>query len=495
MRILAAARSWFWRVLRRARGLRVRLAVSYVLFFAILLAGTGWFFRVTLAKTASDRSAAVLAEEWAAIKGYLTISPLGDAAWDYDKDDPEESFIVERLRRILYVYDPVRKETVEISNGYLALGEDSEADIAAVLRSREPITLTKYNSHDEPYLVRQGILRDAGRTYFLAIGLPVSDRERILADFTRAYILFMPAMLALSVLLGGYLSGRALRPVNELAGATQRISGSNLSLRLRPRDTGDEIDALIHTFNGMMGRLEANFEQMRQFTTDASHELRTPLTAIRGQLEVALFTARSEADYRAAMENALMDVERLGQIVKSLLLLSQAESGQLALQVTVADLAPIARDIIGQFDLPADEKQITIEAALDAPCPAPVDRVQFERLLSNLLSNAVRYTQPGGHVRVGLTRRNGSVALTVADNGPGIPAEHIPRIFERFYRIPHRDAGPDQGLGVGLSFVAWIARAHGGTVTVTSPPGAGATFEVLLPAPEIPLHAEGLEAK
>ena len=152
----------------------------------------------------------------------------------------------------------------------------------------------------------------------------------------------------------------------------------------------------------MIERLESSFQQIRQFSTDVSHELRTPITAIRGQLEVALFTAKTVEQYRDATLNSLQDIERLSQIVRALLLLSQAESGQLALQKTRLDLAAVVRDIVDQFQIPAEGARVELSADLPAECAAEVDRVQIERMLSNLLSNALKFTPAGGRVHVAL---------------------------------------------------------------------------------------------
>jgi heavy metal sensor kinase len=266
-----------------------------------------------------------------------------------------------------------------------------------------------------------------------------------------------------------------------VAQTAQRISGSNLSLRIPTRGAHDELDYLIETFNRMIERLESSFNQIRQFSTDVSHELRTPITAIRGQLEVALFTANSIEQYREAMLNALQDIERLSQIVRALLLLSQAESGQLALQKAPLDLSKLIADVVDQFQIPYEEARITLTADLRAQCVIEVDRVQIERMLSNLLSNAMKFTPAGGGVKVSLQRIPGGVELVVEDTGCGIAPDHLPHIFNRFYRVPGRESGPERGLGLGLSFVAWIVKAHDGNVRVVSTPGKGTRFIISLP--------------
>jgi heavy metal sensor kinase len=293
----------------------------------------------------------------------------------------------------------------------------------------------------------------------------------------------IPGALILGSLLGYFMAGRALTPVLAVAQAAQRISGLNLSMRIPTRDAGDELDYLILTFNRMIERLEASFQQIRQFSTDVSHELRTPITGIRGQLEVALFTAQTTDQYREAMFNSLQDIDRLSQIVRALLLLSQAESGQLVLQKARLNLCEVVDDLVDQFQIPAEAAGVRLTASLPPHCEADVDRVQIERMITNLLSNALKFTPEGGEVKVLLEVQPDHVEIVVQDTGQGIPTEYLPHIFDRFYRVPGKGTAPspEQGLGLGLSFVAWIVKAHHGKIEVDSTPGKGTKFIIRLP--------------
>ncbi len=276
-----------------------------------------------------------------------------------------------------------------------------------------------------------------------------------------------------------------MRPLQDVVRTSESITGANLSLRIPSRGAGDELDRLIDTFNRMVERLENSFQQMRQFTTDVSHELRTPITAVRGQLEVALMTARREEELRDAIQAALEETERLSNLVKAMLALSHAESGQTILRRQRLDLAVLAGDIAEQFRILADEAGIHLVTALSANCEAAVDRTQFERLVSNLLANAIKHTPAGGEIRLTLTPLTAAVELIVEDTGCGIPPEHLPHIFDRFFRVPGASAGSERGLGLGLSFVDWIVRAHIGRIEVSSQPGRGTKFVVRLPRAEI----------
>ena len=487
------------------RGLRFRLTVSYLLLFSVLLVMIGLYFRHSLQVQTEGDVRAVLEEVWGEAKGYLRIEnarPL----WTADTDDPEDAHVVDRLRLVILLTDSSGNVLID-SPTYDSIGIDSADEIRRIMALKEPEIHIRTDATGTPYIIKAGVmLDDHGRRYFFAIGRSLGDSVRTVRTFTRDYFLSLLAIIPLTGLLGWALAGRAIQPVNEVAHAAQKITGSNLSLRIPLRGAGDELDHLIGSFNRMTTRLEDSFEQIRRFSTDVSHELRTPLTAIRGQLEVALFTAQTPEQYRDAMVNALEDVEQLSSIVRALLLLSQAESGQVVLQKTAFDLGDVAEDVVDQFQIPAEEKQVRLTARIEPGMTILADHTQIERLFSNLLSNAVKYTPAGGTVQVRVRRdekkndeEKNWARIEVEDSGVGIPAENLPHIFDRFYRVRNAQTNLIQGLGLGLSFVAWIAKAHGGQVDVTSTVGAGTRFTVRLPAEatagtvvseDYPAHAE-----
>jgi heavy metal sensor kinase len=429
----------------------------------------------------------ILQEEWGAAKGYLRTGATGPD-WFYDPMDPDESFTVERLRRV-YLLADTQGHPLQHSLIYDSIGIDSPAEIETILRSGQPATRIRKDAMGIPYMIHSGLMIDErGNKYYLAIGRAIDQNNKVIRDFSLNYLILVPIVIFLSGLLGWFLAGKALDPVNSVAETAQRITHSNLDMQIPLRHAGDELDRLIEAFNHMMTRLDCSFEQIRQFSTDVSHELRTPLTVVRGQLEVALFTAQNVDQYREAMAEALEGVDRLSNIVRALLMLSQAESGQLVLQKTQLDLAELARDLVDEHQIPAEAQGVRLSAEIPEPCPIYADRTQIERMLSNLLGNAIKYTPAGGEVRVNLNCQDDLVKLIVEDTGVGIAPDHLPHIFDRFYRVPSAD--PEKGLGLGLSFVAWIVKAHGGTVEVESELQKGTRFVVTLPAGQFKLTAQ-----
>ena len=489
---------------RLSRSLRFRLTASYVVLFAVLLTGVAWLFRVQLSSELTTQAEDSLNEDWAAVKAsllrieeYPELSGKYYATWYYDPDDPDETTMVLDIKKIFVVTDANghvipdwKTQEPAISTIYQDIGYDPKAIQARVREllpaKPKPVFIDRRNSQGEPFRIRYGIQWDQKHQapFYVALGTTLLENEKILRKYTWMILIVCLGSLVLGSVIGWFIAGRVLTPVLEVAQGAQRISGSNLGLRIATRDAGDELDYLILTFNRMSERLAASFQQMKQFSADVSHELRTPITAIRGQLEVALFTAKSTDQYREAMFNALQDIDRLSQIVRALLLLSQAESGQLVLQKSHLDLCEVARDLVEQFQIPAEAAGVHLSASLASGCAVEADRVQIERMITNLLSNAIKFTPEGGNVRLSVHPAEEQAEMVVEDTGRGIPREHLPHIFDRFYRVPGSGTapGPEQGLGLGLSFVAWIVQAHRGSIDVDSTPGKGTRFTIKLPA-------------
>lgn len=473
------------------RGLRFTLTAVYTIVFTLLLVAVSLFFRHDLASNLEKQAHEDIDQNWAIVKAYLRIvNDKGQnnyhPVWIFDSDDPEEAEAVAAVKKVYLIAD-AQGHVMDASTDDKTLGLANSNEIRAVLQSPGAIYREGTDEDGIPYLIRAGYVtgeNDPGKKFYVAIGTSLAGSHKLLSSFTWHAAELLPLVILAGIVIGWIFAGRALTPVLEIAETAQRISGSNLSLRIPVRGAGDELDRLIETFNQMIERIEVNFNQVRQFSTDVSHELRTPITIVRGQLEVALFTAETVEQYRDAIVNCVSDIERLSQIVRALLLLSQAESGQVVLQKQALDLVEIAEGIVDQFQIPAEGAEVTLRFVANVPhCTGEFDRVQVERMLSNLLSNAVKFTPPGGEVRVSLDRRENEVEIRVQDTGEGISPEHLPHIFDRFYRVrgAGEQASPEKGLGLGLSFVAWIVRVHGGTVDVQSQPGKGTTFIVRLP--------------
>ena len=293
-------------------------------------------------------------------------------------------------------------------------------------------------------------------------------------------LLFAGATAVVVGLLGGWwLTARALGPVAEVTRVARRIAATGeFDRRLAAPPAEDELGELTATFNEMLARLERTFRRQREFIADASHELRGPLMVIRGNLDLLKMDLSPE-DRRQSASEAAEEVDRMSHLVSDLLFLSEVDAQEtlrrqpVALHEVVADIIAKAKEV--------DAGQHQVQVPQNDPCLVEGDQDRLLQMLRNLVENALRYTPAGGTISVAL-RRHGPVAeLTVADTGIGIPAEHLPRVFERFYRVDKARSRAQGGSGLGLAIVKQIAEAHGGQVRVRSEPGTGSVFTVVLP--------------
>ncbi|MGO8674431.1 MAG: sensor histidine kinase [Limisphaerales bacterium] len=317
--------------------------------------------------------------------------------------------------------------------------------------------------------------------YLVEVGAPMDEVQ---ADL-RHWLVFLLAMLPVVgaiALGGGYaLVKRALAPVDRISRSAERISSHNLSERLPVPDTGDELERLSVALNHMIERLDEAFQQSRRFVADASHELRTPLTVVRGELESFVTGEGLSAEWRERLGSALEEVDRLASIVEGLFAISRLDAGEAASEWVTFDLGRLVASTAEQMGLLAEDKKIQVACTGSKDVWVRGDRARMKQVVVNLLDNAIKYTPEGGAVSLKVEAGNGKAILEVADNGPGIPAEALTRVFERFFRVDKARSRQEGGAGLGLSIVKSICAAHHGGVEVTSEPGRGSRFRVELP--------------
>jgi heavy metal sensor kinase len=299
------------------------------------------------------------------------------------------------------------------------------------------------------------------------------------------FLLILTAMLPLGLVLAGgggwLLARRSLRPIALMTQTAQRISAFHLSERLEESGTGDELDQLARTLNESLERLDESFHQMRQFSADASHELQTPLTVLKGEIEVALRSPRSNEEYRNTLKSALEEIDRLARLVEGLLLLARADSGVLQIDRQSVDLPDLIRRVHSELTDTAKERGVDLEKVTEESVKVSGDPILLRQLVQNLVHNGLKYTPRGGHVTVSCRRDNESALLEVSDTGQGVPEPEQERIFQRFYRATEARSDRGGGAGLGLSIVRSIAEVHGGEVSVLSHPGKRSRFTVRLP--------------
>lgn len=325
---------------------------------------------------------------------------------------------------------------------------------------------------------RLGMLGTADTT--LVIGLNLAGPRAELNRIRNAFLIALPIALFLVGLGGWLVAGRALRPMRAIAETAERMTASGLDRRIPASNEDPEIARVIQVLNRMMDRLEASFRQATRFSADASHELKTPLAIMQGELEAALQAAPPGSKEQQTFSALLEEAQRLKTITRSLLLLAQADAGQLKLSREPVNLTTTLQTIIEDAQILAAESQLQFEVELPAHVTVQADRALLHTALLNLLVNAVKYNEPGGLIRVILSAPDGRVQLEVGNSGPGIAAGEQSKIFDRFHRVEAARSRNVDGIGLGLSLAREIIRAHGGELTLQESRPSWTSFKAVL---------------
>ena len=314
--------------------------------------------------------------------------------------------------------------------------------------------------------------------------------DAIQAELNRMRNVFLGALPVALLLVGGggwLVAGRALRPLRRISQMAEGVTARGLDQRVPASDEDPEITRLIRVLNGMMDRLEASFRQATRFSADASHELKTPLAVMQGELENALQAAESGSPAQQVFSNLLEETQRLKRITRGLLLLSQADAGQLKLALVEVHLSADLEAMIEDARVLAADSRLQFDLKIEPGLRVRADRSLLRMALLNLLNNAVKYNGPGGSVGVTLAAAGNLAVLTLCNSGPGIPAADQPRLFERFYRADQSRSRTQDGLGLGLSLAREIIHAHQGKLVLKESRPGRTCFEVVL----VPLRRGG----
>ncbi len=315
----------------------------------------------------------------------------------------------------------------------------------------------------------------------VVVAVNTEHHRLFMQAFHKRLWLAIVASIALTALLGWIAARRGLAPVRELAHMTQGISANRLGERLPPQSVPSELVDLAIAFNDMLARLEGSFRRLSDFSSDLAHELRTPISNLMTQTQVAVSKARSADQYREVLYSNLEEYERLARMIADMLFLAKADNGLIVPSSETVDLAAEARELFGFYEAFADEHAVSLAFAGAGRLRG--DRLMIRRALSNLLSNAIRHTPRGGSVRVLIDQHeSGETGLSVENPGEDIAPEHLPRLFDRFYRVdPSRQKASSDGAGLGLAITKSIVEAHQGTIRAFSSNGL-TRFEVTFPA-------------
>jgi two-component system OmpR family sensor kinase len=428
-----------------------------------------------------------LANRWLS-ESYNVLGRIVTTAGERPALDPGISAYLEAVRDYLVVTDTLGNVLALSEAGRTLTADDLERLTAPLDSMRLPKHAGTMRLDGLPGRVRYLAVRVEAAGPELGGLLVATSTEQVAfgpAELLRSMLLIAPVILAAAALLGYWLAGTSLRPVQGIMDEVEDISdGTSLHRRLAVPLSGDEMARLALTVNGMLARLEQSFASLHRFTADASHELKTPLMVLRAGVERALVHPGVPAEILQSLDETLAQINEMTELVESLLTLARADEGRAPLAVEESDLRDLLGDVAETAGMLGEGVGITVTSTMpDHPVPLPVDRHRIREMLLNLVTNAIKYTPPGGTVDLSLADRDGAVTLIVRDTGIGIAPGDLPHIFERFWRAdPARSrTGERPGTGLGLAITKWIAEAHGGSITVQSRPGRGTVFIVRFP--------------
>jgi heavy metal sensor kinase len=319
-----------------------------------------------------------------------------------------------------------------------------------------------------------------GNGVILQIGQSMEADSRFIDAFKNIFLVTMVLLLGLAAGVGWFMARRAVSGVEAVTRTAQEISAGTLDKRVPVGTRGDEIDQLAATFNQMLGRIQALITEIKEMSDNIAHDLKSPITRIRGMAEVTLTTGKGVEEYENMAAGTVEECDRLLDMINTMLMITKTESGVHPLDYQQVDMPRLVRDACELMGTVAEDKGLSLACETPETLPLVGDPRMIQRILANLLDNAIKYTPSGGSVRVSLSAIDGGEALvTVQDTGMGIPPDDLPHIFERFFRCDQSRSEP--GTGLGLSLARALARAHQGDITVTSTLGQGSTFTLTLP--------------
>ena len=460
--------------------LRTKLAVFYAIAVSLLLSGFALVYyrvlRVNLETALSDE----LIERAAGLQGYLRFED-GKPVFVYDDKEPDQVSFVQAASRYFQLYDTTTGDLLAESPELEALGvQYSSNDVRQFAQTASAFNDLQTDQGRLRFR-REIVTNYTGNRYLMLVGASLEPMQDTLAGFLGSMAWLIPTGMFLAAISAWWMAGRALKPVAALAIAARQIAVGSLDRRLPVRGANDELDELAREFNETLARLERAVGEMKQFTSSISHELRTPLAVLRGEAEIALMQTGTTEQYRNILASQLEEFEKLTRMINQLLTLARAESGQEKIEHKPVNISAMTQSLAEQLKPVAASKDIAMEWSCEQDVVIVGDSDWLERVILNLLDNAIKFTPGGGHVYVDLGRSSHNATLEVRDDGKGIAADALPYIFERFYRADPSRSNRVDGAGLGLSLVKWAVDQHQGTIHVDSFPEKGTQVTVTLP--------------
>ncbi len=457
-----------WRALRT---IRVRLTLWYVGLLAVILLGFSTFLFFNLSRNLYDELDRSLVSYARQLVGNLELVAGSPRFGDEVELLPPGTVAVlyDRSGRQLIANAP-RQPVLAVVEG-----------LVQATREEQRFNTVRVSDGPDWRVLTVPVVRGERMVAVIQVARSTQEIVTALGQLVTLMAVAVPLTLVLAISGGLFLAGRALGPIDRVTRAADQMSAEDLSRRIEIPPSHDEVGRLAATFDRMLDRLEAAFQRQRQFTADASHELRTPLTVLAGQMDVLLGQDRTGQEYRDGLASMRRTASRMSQLLSDLLILARADAGEAPLVREALDLSVLASEVAATLLPLAQTRQLDLRCEVGSGPIVEGDQTRLTQLLLNLVDNGLNYTPPGGVVEISVGREDGYGVLRVADSGAGIAPEHLPHLFERFYRADKARSRAEGGTGLGLAISRWIAEVHGGTIGVESTPGQGATFSVRLP--------------
>jgi heavy metal sensor kinase len=455
----------------RGRSVRLKLTVSYMSAMVVVLVVYAGCLLWALQRSASQSLDERLRGDFRWAAEMAEQRPDGTLTWFETTSSDDEDLPWLQVwtpgGQLLFKTAAVQRLPI-VESGTLAAHADNSIE---VVRRRVPIRVLSGPSHV------------GGKPVVIQVARSEAVMRQNVQDLLFMLLVSLPVAVAVAGVGGYSLARRALAPVERIAERARSVTADRIGERVAADNPTDELGRLTGVINDMLERLESSFTQMRRFTSDVSHELRTPLTAIRSVGEVALRSSHTADELRGVVGSMLEESDRLAILVDRLLMLSRAELGHAKLSIEPLDLRELAEQVVAHLSVLAEEKGQALQLEPGAPVRCQGDPAVLRQALVNLVDNAIKYTPPGGHIRLRAAAGPREAVLEIADSGPGIEPATAAHVFDRFYRgRSDAERASDTGVGLGLAIAKWAVEVNGGRLTVESRPGHGSTFRLSLSA-------------
>jgi len=467
----------------RTRSFQFQLGVRFTLVMTLAVAAVSVLTYFSL-RLALDRELNASMINVASIQAAtVTDDPSGAMHFHEWELTAEEAASVQDLIRYLQIWSADGESLLRTSH----ITEDLPLDTVALARaSAGELSWTEGTFQGIPVRALYYPLERFGELHVqhvLEVAAPLGARDRMLRTVGLLLLLILATVSALTLLGARWLAGRAVQPVDAIVDQAEAIAAGSPRRSIDAFANTLEYQRLVVVLNRMLGRLDSAMETQKRFTADASHELRTPLTVLRGELELALRQDRAPEEYARVIKTSLEEAERLSRLAEDLLTLTRSEGGAQSLRLQEEDLTERLGNAVVRLSHQAGLKGVEIRGPEQGSVYATVDPDLMDRVIWNLLGNALKFTPAGGAVEVSVSQTGGTVTMKVMDTGPGIPTEKLGSVFDRFFRLDQaRTPGEEtSGTGLGLAIVKAIVELHQGTVAAANRSDGGATFEVSLP--------------